>query len=266
MLVPFSKYSGCGNDFILIDNRLNILEKQLTIPLIARLCHRHQGIGADGLILLENSLKANFGMRIFNADGGQAEMCGNGARCLARFINDLQLANQRFSIQAMHQYLEVGIRGTQVSINMPPPTLINDAIDLKLDKNTLRIHFLDTGVPHVVHFVEHLENDELMLMAPNIRFHKAFQPAGTNVNFAKLMPDGSISVRTYERGVEAETQACGTGAVAVAVTAAKIYDLPSPVTICTRSQELLQISFESEFKNLVMSGPAVKIYQGQIAL
>lgn len=258
MKVPFAKYSGCGNDFIIIDNRSQIVE-ELPCRTIECLCHRQNGIGADGLILLENSQKSDFRMRIFNSDGSEAEMCGNGIRCLAHFIFELGLVDKEFSIETMHQQMLVCFDGCQVRVEMPPVTDHKYFIPLSVEGQELTLHFLDTGVPHVVLFVEDISDDAHLTLAPHIRFHPHFQPKGTNVNFAKIHSDNSVEVRTYERGVEAETLACGTGAVAIALAAAKVHNLPSPVTIRTRSADLISVSFD---QGLSMAGPAVRTFEG----
>lgn len=263
MRIPFSKYSGCGNDFILIDNREKIFDVESPDE-IANLCHRRYGIGADGLILLEKSATANFRMRIFNADGSEAEMCGNGIRCLAKFICELGIAENCFLIETMHQQIEVVVSCDMVSVKMPIPTEINFHAKISVDGQPLVIHHLDTGVPHAVLFVEDLEDESLMERAPLVRFHPHFTK-GTNVNYAAVTADGTVAVRTYERGVEGETLACGTGAAAVAIAAAYVYNLLSPITIYPRSKDILQIAFTGPGhspENLVMTGPAIKIFTG----
>lgn len=264
MRIPFSKYSGCGNDFILIDNREDFFDEQ-NPQLIARLCHRRLGIGADGLILLKKSLRADFRMRIFNADGGEAEMCGNGIRCLTRFIHDLNISGQSFLIETMFQQAHVSLSKDLVSVKLPNPSEIHFSSTIPVDGRSLTIHFLDTGVPHAVIFVDNLEDDSLMKLAPKIRSHRHFKSKGANVDFAKISSDGTVSIRTYERGVEGETLACGTGAVATAIAAAHVHGLQSPVTINPRSKEPLQISFTGTAQapeNLTMTGPATKVYEG----
>lgn len=263
-MTPFSKYSGCGNDFILIDNRLQRFFPDRAC--ILRLCSRQGGIGADGLILLEPSRKADYRMRIFNADGGEAEMCGNGIRCLIAFIRELGGVSKHYRIETMHSLLQTAIQGEKISVEMPKPQDIRWS--MQLDAHSL--HFLNTGVPHAVLFVDDLNDDKWMALAPSIRRHGAFGTAGTNVNFASLTPSGNVLVRTYERGVEGETLACGTGATATALAAAKCYRLPSPVRVLPRSNEPLEISFswegsrEDESPTQVeMAGPAKFNFRGE---
>lgn len=268
MPTPFSKYSGCGNDFILIDNRqLHLLPSKQAIT---RLCHRQQGIGADGLIFLEASQSSNasYRMRIFNADGSEAEMCGNGLRCLAQYIRSLEKTADCFAIETMHQRMEISILQDLISVSMPPPSKPS-LKKLSISENEVILHCLDTGVPHAVLFVDDLEKNNLFSLAPAIRFHKEFHPKGTNVNYAKILPDQSVAIRTYERGVEQETLACGTGAVAVAIASANAYQIPAPIKIHTRSGDCLHINFQgtsSFLTHLVMTGPAIKIFEGSTDL
>lgn len=260
----FEKYVACGNDFILIDDRNNKIQV-LSTQQIAKWCHRRFGIGADGLILLQNSSIADFRMRIFNADGSEAEMCGNGIRCLARFIRNLGDRRDHFAIQTMHQIFTVELTDDQVIVEMPSPAYINDAVCLTINDQELKLHHLDTGVPHAVLFAESIENEELFCLAPYIRNHAHFCPKGTNVNIASVLSNEKVALRTYERGVEAETLACGTGAVATAIAAARAYQMKSPITVLTRSGEEMKIFFrlsERSVHDLKLVGPARKVYSG----
>ncbi len=275
MITSFSKYSGCGNDFILIDRRHAPIT--CSAKSIARLCDRHQGIGADGVIFLETSSSANYKMRYFNADGGEAKMCGNGIRCLAKFIEELtrkgelsQQAtkqNMQMSIETMHSNFLVSIIQEMVQVAFPPPTGFLEELCIDGYKG----YSLDTGVPHFVTFVSDLSDKGHMQQAPKIRFNPLF-PQGTNVNFASTPIDNAfLAIRTYERGVEGETESCGTGAVAAALIAADVYNLLSPVTIQTRSNDILRVSFTKgskpySFSDIHLTGPAVKVFEGKIAL
>ena len=261
--IPFVKYSGCGNDFVVIDNR--DLELETLDTLIPRLCDRNRGVGADGVLLLETSLVAQFRMRIFNADGSEAEMCGNGVRCLAHFIHQIENIGNKFTIETMHQTMSVVVNESLVSVAMPSPQKEISHHNVSVDNREFSLNFLDTGVPHAIHFVDDLNRNDLLPCAPKIRFHPEFQPRGTNVNFAEVLSNKNISVRTYERGVEGETLACGTGAVAVALAAAALYGTPTPITIMTRSGDPLSIDFQGippYVTNLVMTGPAIRVYEG----
>ncbi|MEI8364900.1 MAG: diaminopimelate epimerase [Parachlamydiaceae bacterium] len=266
--ISFAKYSGCGNDFIVVDNRqINLAPHP---EMVARLCHRQRGIGADGVIFLETSSSASFRMRIFNADGSEAEMCGNGIRCLAHFIHSTSdPVVSTFTIQTMHQEMHVVVNDNIVTVVMPPPTEAIRVQDIYVDEARFFLHTVDTGVPHVILFVEDINQSELFTVAPRIRFHQDFYPRGTNVNFAQVLPNKTVAVRTYERGVEQETLACGTGAVAVALAAAAAYGIPAPITIRTRSGDCLSIDFQGDPtkpNRLVMTGPAVKVYEGLFSI
>lgn len=264
MPVSFTKYSGCGNDFILIDNRqLDLFPSKQAI---VHLCHRQQGIGGNGLIFLENSTnhKATYRMRIFNADGSEAEMCGNGVRCLANYIRSIEPIQRSFNIETMHAILPVSFQADLVQVTLPPPKEIS-LKKIWLQQKQMTLHCMDTGVPHAVYFADDSESKALFLLASSIRFHEAFHPRGTNVNFATILSDQSVAVRTYERGVEEETLACGTGAVAVAIASTLTYQLCPPIKIRTRSNDCLDINFQgniSHLTNVVMTGPANKIFEG----
>lgn len=266
--ISFSKYSGCGNDFILIDNRnlsFSIKEKSL----IEDLCRRSLGIGADGLILLEESTKADYRMRIFNADGGEAEMCGNGLRCFGLFIKELGIPGNQFTIEVMEAIYSLSPSANRVSVTMIPPAQIKWEIDVTVHDETFKVDFLNTGVPHVVRFVEDIESVHFETLGPALRYHQIFSPKGTNVDFASLRTDNILEMRTYERGVEGETLACGTGATAVAIAAARKYGLKSPITVLTRSGEHLDFDLNiinDHIENIVMKGPAKRIYSGIVEL
>lgn len=270
--ISFVKYSGCGNDFVIIDNRQHALS--LSPHAIKQLCHRHHGIGADGLIFLESSQlpQTPYRMKIFNADGSEAEMCGNGLRCLAHYIRSLDGISV-FYVETMLQHFKISFDGDLVALQMPSPalpTLIELTIDspcLKEKFKNLGLLFLNTGVPHVVLFVDDIEDHALISFAPKIRHHPHFHPAGTNVNFAKIINNQTVKIRTYERGVEGETLACGTGAVAVAIAASQAFQLEAPIHILTRSNDCLKVNFDlkdQSLTNLTMTGPAIKIFEGTI--
>lgn len=265
MAIPFAKYSGCGNDFILIDNRHAALLPSANM--IRRLCHRQQGIGADGIVLLECSHRphTDYRMRIFNADGSEAEMCGNGLRCLAQHIRWIEKRHDPFFIETMHACMKVSFHHHAVTIALPPPTAFS-VETIVINHTELLLHSLNTGVPHAVCFTDQQQESSLFALAPLIRKHPCF-PQGTNVNVAILLPNHTLSVRTYERGVEGETLACGTGAVATALAASTAFHLSSPITVQTRSGDHLHINFSkqgSQFQQVTLTGPAMKIFEGQI--
>jgi len=230
--LSFAKYEGAGNDFILIDDRDGSFAAD-----VQKLCHRKFGIGADGVILFQK----DFRMRIFNSDGTEAESCGNGLRCLGQFIRDLGIPGEKHQIKIHDRAVEISYVEGKIAVDMGQPR------NLKLHLGP--VHFVDTGVPHVVYFGEGIEE-----LGPVFRHQfKA------NANFAVLQPDGSIKVRTFERGVEGETLACGTGACAVAYIASKLYGLQGPIQICFPGGNL-EVTIKKT--GLVMTGPAKKVFEG----
>ena len=249
----FVKYEGAGNDFILIDDRPQLFSTDRVLPL----CHRRFGVGADGVILLQTSLRADFRMRIFNSDGTEAESCGNGLRCLGRFILDLGLAEKKYSIETMDRIVQIDYVDELVAVEMGEPKDIR----LQLETEQGLVHYVDTGVPHAIHFVENVAMANMQMLGPFFRHHPLFGAKGANANIASLRLDGSIHVRTFERGVEGETLACGTGACAVAVIAAKLYGLTGPIAIVFPGGQL-QISLKGG--KIVMAGPARRVFTGEI--
>ncbi len=267
MHVKFSKFSGCGNDFILIDNRNNVFPSGQP-ELIKKLCRRCTGIGADGIILLEDSLQYDFKMRIFNSDGSEAEMCGNGIRCLMKFAQENGFENPRYQIETFLRPLVSKTRGEQISVDLGPPFDLRWNIPLLIEGETFIVHHINTGVPHVVFFGEKLANFDLATVGPKFRYHPLFAPQGANFNVVQKMPNGEFWNRTYERGVEAETQACGTGCAAVAIAAGHLFKESSTILVRTRMQELLEFHLEYDsdrehVQNLTMIGSAEKTFTGE---
>jgi diaminopimelate epimerase len=245
--LSFVKYQGAGNDFILIDDRALHFDPTR----VPTLCHRKYGIGADGVILLQNDLR----MRIFNSDGTEAESCGNGLCCLMQFLLHLGLPKKRYSIATGTRRVEVEFEGDLVSVNMGKPTNVKQ---LYICGN--EVHSLDTGVPHAVVFVADVQAVDLAHAGASLRHHALFQPRGTNVNFAALQSDGSVQVRTYERGLEGESLACGTGAAAVGVIGSHIYRLPNPIQIRFPGGNI-DIYVTDEVR---MVGKAVRVFEGTV--
>ncbi|GAA5118112.1 diaminopimelate epimerase [Luteolibacter yonseiensis] len=273
MLLRFFKMNGAGNDFIIVDNRDLSLTKELDGDTIAALCDRHRGIGADGLLAVEPAQKgADFRFRYYNADGGEAEMCGNGARCFGRFTAHLgEIILKKVTFETIAGTLAAEMVGEDVRIAMSEPK------DLKLDTGAAipgldsALHFVNTGVPHVVSFLESpeaLDEFDVYNNGSAIRNHTAFAPAGTNANFAAVLSPGHISIRTYERGVEDETLACGTGMVASALVHHLLTGAPSPIKVDVEGGDTLEIGFEKtgeqSFKNVTLTGPADFVYEGEI--
>lgn len=262
-MVPFSKYSGAGNDFILIDRRIHPFPLDQPL-LVRRLCHRQLGIGADGLLLIDHSPIASAQMRIFNSDGSEAEMCGNGLRCFAK---ELLREGESCEIEVSGLLYHAKRVGEQIATSMPSPLSIEWALRVE---GIGSVDFLNTGVPHAICFVDELDPVAVAELGRAIRTHPCFAPAGTNVNFVQLDETGELSIRTYERGVEAETLACGTGAVAAALAAAhRTGRSTGPTRVRFRSGDSLIVDFQQEshtFKNLTTQGPAQRVYEGQVDL
>jgi len=265
--LPFYKMSGSGNDFILLDNRDGILSEKDVNSFVSKVCRRKLSVGADGLILIESSNKADFKWQFFNADGSEAEMCGNGGRCAARFAYLKGIASSPLSFETRVGIIHAEVVDERVKIEMPPAKDIQ--IDYRLDVNgtILEVSSINIGVPHVVIWTSELDDVPVAKLGRAIRYHKRYMPAGTNVDFVRVQDKGVLEIRTYERGVEEETLACGTGAVAAAMIAAAKGLSSPPITVFTKSGESLTVHFEGSrfpFKNLYLEGDARVIYEGEL--
>ncbi len=257
MQQEFYKYQGTGNDFVMIDNRLQTFNKKDTKH-IAFLCDRRFGIGADGLILLENHPDLDFRMVYYNADGNESTMCGNGGRCLVAFAKHLSVISNKAVFEAIdglhHATIEKGIVKLQMQ----------DVTHVEMHENHV---FLNTGSPHHVQFEDSIENFDIKTKGAKIRYGSPYNEAGSNVNFVKKLSNQIFAVRTYERGVEDETLSCGTGvtAVALAMHALKETD-KNLITLKVQGGEL-QVSFDVEngiYKNVWLIGPATYVFSGTI--
>ncbi|MDO8536307.1 MAG: diaminopimelate epimerase, partial [Candidatus Omnitrophota bacterium] len=206
---------------------------------------------------------------IFNSDGSEAEMCGNGSRCIALYANVKKIAPADMKIETMAGILNANVQGENVKVKLTDPKDIQWNLCLTIQECPYRVSLANTGVPHVIHFVNDLEAVEVKKLGPKMRYHEEFSPHGANVDFVKITDKNKnkIAVRTYERGVEDETLACGTGAVASAIISAEAEKLASPVTVETRSGEVLKVYFESQegsFKNVYLEGKARLVFEGVI--
>lgn len=272
MLLHFYKMNGAGNDFIVIDNR--DLAISLDMETIAGLCDRHRGIGADGLLAVEPAEKgADYRFRYYNADGGEAEMCGNGARCFGFFTAHLSAEEElptSVSFETIAGILTAEIIGDDVRIAMSEPKDLELKAPVRIEDFHSDIHFLNTGVPHAVSFVEDLDEMDIFNYGGAIRRHPHFAPSGTNANFAKVLAPGHIEIRTYERGVEDETLACGTGMVAAALVHHLLTGAESPVEVDVAGGDTLSIGFEktgdTTFTNVTLTGPAEFVFEGEIEI
>jgi diaminopimelate epimerase len=261
--MEFSKIQGTGNDFVIIDNRDGKFDKFCgdfpVDSVVRKVCERRRGVGADGLILIESSEVADFKWRFFNSDGSVAEMCGNGARCASRFAYERGIAPERMRFETLAGIVESEVRGRSVKVRLTPPT------DLKLNITAegLNVHYINTGVPHVVVLVERLDQIDVDKLGRKLRFSEVFSPKGANVNFVEVMLD-RIRVRTYERGVEGETLACGTGSVASAIVSSLIFKLKPPVEVEVGTGERLRVYFDGELREVFLEGPTVWVYDGKL--
>lgn len=269
MLLHFYKMNGAGNDFIVVDNR--DLSLQLDDEIIAALCDRHRGVGADGLLAVEPAEQgADYKFRYYNADGGEAEMCGNGARCFGRFTANLtEETKDVVTFETMAGTLSAHMVEENVRIAMSNPHDLRLNLDLAIEGLAGTIHFINTGVPHVVVFVDDLENVDVLKYGTILRYHAAFSPAGTNVNFAKVLSPQHIAIRTYERGVEDETLACGTGMTACALLHHLLNGAASPVKVDVAGGDTLEIGYVAngnDFTDVTLSGPADFVFEGAIEI
>ncbi len=267
-MLRFTKMNGAGNDFILIDNRAGDID--LNRGQIARLCDRHRGIGADGILLLENPLDhADFRMRYFNADGGEAQMCGNGARCFARFANRVAGADGKISFETQAGVISAELAGDLVTLQMTEPTDLRLSVSLHVGAEKKIVHFVNSGVPHVVVPVAQIANVDVPQEGSVIRYHEMFSPKGANVNFIEKRGADKIAVRTYERGVEDETLACGTGVVASALVFAATENVKGPISVLARGGDELSVGFkkmDTQFKQVTLTGPVEFVFEGAIEI
>ncbi|MCK4278055.1 MAG: diaminopimelate epimerase [Desulfurellaceae bacterium] len=257
--IEFWKMNGSGNDFIIIDNRSKMVEKTIDVSLkqfIVNICRRRLSIGANGIILVENDDALDFAWRFFNNDGSEVEMCGNGSRCVARFAYEKGIAKDKmcFRTQAgpIHAWI---VDKNRVKVELTKPSSFK-----KIDINGREGYFINTGVPHVVYLVENVENIDIMKIGRETRYSKMFKQ-GTNVNFMKIIGEKSIIIRTYERGVEGETLACGTGSVASVLIGGALGMLKTPVLVKTRGGEELTVYFQG-MEKVMLEGKTNSVYRG----
>jgi len=267
--MPFWKMHGAGNDFILVDDR-NLQFPDHNAPAIETLCRRRTGIGSEGFILIQPSTTAHFRMRFFNPDGHEADMCGNGARCVARLAHDLGVAEGTMIIETKAGTLSAQIQGDSVVLSLPEPTGYQSGQLISLPSGeSISYTFLNTGVPHAVVLTDNIDSAPVADLGKAIRRHAAFEPDGTNVNFVSVEEMHRIRVRTYERGVEAETMACGTGIVASAVTAAMHTQAAPPISVLAASGDTLIVNFDLKngtIHNITLTGPTVHVYSAELTL
>lgn len=270
--IPFWKMSGSGNDFVVIDNRSKRVAGSLS-RWAKRLCHRHEGVGADGLLLLEKSQKAAFRMVYFNSDGSRASMCGNGARCIAYFAHRSGLVNSEFSFDTDKGSVAARVSGEQVMITFTDAQGYRDSISASVKGKKYIMSFIDTGVPHAVYRVPHVETVPLSSLGRALRFHPVFGPQGANIDFIQRLGVHTLRVRTYERGVEGETLACGTGVVASAIVASLKGWVRTPVHCATAGGDTLEVDFQlhrdhprQPATNVTLKAPVRLTFRGEIRI
>lgn len=270
MKLNFTKMNGAGNDFVVIDNL--DFSQSLSKEQIARLCDRHRGVGADGLLAVEPAEEgADVKFRYYNADGGEAEMCGNGARCFGRYVSRILGGNKtELTFETIAGTLRAAIIGEEVSIEMTDPFDLELDSPVKIDALDAPVHNLNTGVPHAVVFVDDLETTDIVKNGSAIRYHDHYKPNGTNANFAQVLGADHLLVRTYERGVEGETLACGTGITACALIYHLLSGEPSPIKVTVRGGDDIVIGFHPShnqgFEKVIMTGPADFVFSGIIEI
>ncbi|WP_203293080.1 diaminopimelate epimerase [Luteirhabdus pelagi] len=255
MAIPFYKYQGTGNDFIIIDNRQSIFSKNDT-KLIAKMCDRNFGIGADGLILLEEHNTANFTMVYFNSDGKESSMCGNGGRCLVHVAHFLGVIEGEAEFEAIDGMHTATVSDGQIRLKM------NDVTEVNVFEKHV---FLNTGSPHHVQMVNEIEDLDVKLQGKRLRYG-LYGETGANINFVKQVDEETFQVRTYERGVENETLSCGTGVTAVAIAMAELgKSNTTSITLKTPGGDL-QVHFDKTnegYSDIFLEGPAEQVFKGE---
>jgi diaminopimelate epimerase len=270
--IDFLKMSGAGNDFVVIDNRRGTVMEPVQFARVV--CDRRRGVGADGLLLLENSKRSDFQMKYYNADGSYGGMCGNGGRCISRFAYLKEIvASEEIKFEALDHVYRAQLIKDKVKLTMKNPSEIRLNQMLPMDGLNVIFHYIDTGSPHCVILLDQNKNIRETLrdldvygIGKTIRHHKSFSPNGTNVNFVERIDSNTIRIRTYERGVEAETLACGTGSVASAIMANQISGVSAPVVVLMQSGESLQVDFQnrgmSVYEDVSLFGSAHVTFAG----
>jgi len=269
--IEFIKTVASGNDFIIIDRfrqRINEPANKLTNELAKELCQRKLSVGADGLLLIEPSKEADFKMRIFNPDGSEVDMCGNGSRCAALYAAQEKICDNKMIIETRAGNLQAEVKKDKVKIKIPRPKDLKLKFKLDINGKTYNANYINTGVPHIVCFAQAVNNFDVAQTGRAIRYHPEFQPEGANADFVEVLDKRHIRLRTYERGVEEETLACGTGAVAAAIITC--YQMEEPhgthrIKVDTRGGESLNVYFKFEkdiIDEVYLEGKARIVYRG----
>jgi diaminopimelate epimerase len=264
--IEFTKASGAGNDFVLVNNWDGTLDVN-QFELAAALCSRPFGVGADGLLVLQKSSKAHFQMCYYNADGSYGGMCGNGGRCIARYAYLFDLAPQSMTFEALDHVYSAEVIGERVRLKMKQPTDFRPEVRLEIAGQPTIVQFINTGSPHVVLMLRDVDSFDVQGWGASIRNNPLFLPEGTNVNFVRIVSPDTIQVRTYERGVEGETLACGTGSVAGAAVAHITKGMNQPVHVRVKSGEELLVYLEGsdgKITDASLEGSAHILFEGRV--
>ena len=266
MTIPivYTKASGAGNDFVLVNDLAGNIRVDFA-RLARAACDRHFGVGGDGLLVLQESSRADFTMLYYNADGSSGGMCGNGGRCIARFAYLEGVAGKSQHFEALDYLYEAEVGESSVRLHMKDTQGIRKDLRFSVPGGEMAGTFIDTGAPHAVIFVEEIDRLDVMSIGRGIRYDPMFAPSGTNVNFVRIGSGSTIAIRTYERGVESETMACGTGSVASALVSSEVHSLASPVTVAVRSGESLTVRFTKSglsWTDISLDGSAHMLFTG----
>jgi diaminopimelate epimerase len=264
--LEFFKMSGGGNDFIVIDNRSTVVRPEAASELVRRISVRALSVGADGVILIEPSRIADLRATFFNPDG-LTTFCGNGGRCVSRLAYLMGLVGPRMRVETIKMVHDAVVEGERVQFTMPPAQRLRTGLSISVDETQLEVASIDTGVPHAVVFRDTPHSVSIQDLGRKIRYHPEFGPEGTNVNFAMVVDEHTLAIRTYERGVEGETLSCGTGCVAAVLASTSLGLTRSPVACWTRSGVTLSVQFKGAsgaYSNIVLEGDARLIFQGNL--
>jgi diaminopimelate epimerase len=284
--IRFTKAEGAQNDFVIVGGSENDLNTRERSQFSQQVCHRRKGVGADGTIFIVPSETHDFTMEFYNPDGSFGSMCGNGGRCAALYAQRKGIAGTVMRFETLGKSYRAEVRGNDVKLFFPPPEIIESPLCLQFGDQQLAGHFVDTGAPHLVILLDEnvavlpgaLDDLDVQGIGRALRMHQRFQPAGTNVNFIGASPSGEIHIRTFEKGVETETEACGTGNLASALVLNLIRKLAPPIRLRTHGGDILSAGFDlpetpysgnpSAYfsKGLFLAGPAHLVFEGEIVL
>jgi len=268
-MINFTKATASGNDFVMIDNRNYIISENYS-EFVKIACNRKFGVGADGVIFIEEDQQTDFWMRYFNADGSEGSLCGNGARCAAKFMSEI-INKKELVFKAVGKIYRAEIFDKTVKLYLPDLSNKIDKLKFDLVEAVISAGFLDTGSPHVVIYEsdfpsgKDLQSLDVYKLGKEIRYHKVISPNGANINFVKMISNSQIKIRTYERGVEDETLACGTGSIASAISSVIEKNCSSPISVFTQGGEEFKVNFEvngETITKLSLEGSALMVFDG----